>query len=141
MILAKLVVLGVLGYTSLEDLRRMKIKKADKIFLGALLFSVGIGAVTQGLPYAGSMIIQGLLAGVAGLFIRAVSKFGGADIWALVLASAVFPETLLFSVLAFLLVPMLFWLKIYSFATRKDYGPALPGLLIGYLIMLSYLGL
>lgn len=141
MILSKIVVAVVLAWASLHDLLKKKVPGADKIFFGGLLLAVVFGGLGNGAGFAGSMLVQGFLAGMVGLLIRFVSTFGGADIEALILASAVYPDILLFKILASLLLPMLLWLKVYGFFSRSRTAPALPGILAGYLIMLSYLGI
>ena len=141
MTLAKIFVALVLSYASLQDLRKKSVH--DKVFIIGFLGALMLGIFSNGFSHAGSMLVQGFLAGVVGLIMNFVGRFGGADVWSIALASAVFPGTLLFSVLAGLLVPMVLWVRLYMiFAIRNSEGaPAIPGILIGYLILLSYLGI
>jgi hypothetical protein len=83
------------------------------------------------------MLVQGFVLALMGFGVRLVSTFGGADILAVALAGSVFPNILGFRVMAFLLVPMLFWLKIWQVISNEKEGPAIPGILIGYLILVS----
>lgn len=125
----------VLGLASLHDLKSRKVH--ERVFLIPFLLVVVAGGVLNGAGYGGSMLVQALVMGLMGFGIRLVSKFGGADIMAVGLAGAVFPDILAFRVMAFLLVPMLFWLKIWQVISNSREGPAIPGILIGYLILLS----
>lgn len=125
----------VLGFASLSDLKTRRVH--DKVFIIPLLFAVVVGGVLNGAGYGGSMLLQAFVMGAMGFGIRLVSKFGGADILAVALAGSVFPDIIAFRVMAFLLVPMLFWLKIWAVISNSREGPAIPGILIGYLILLS----
>jgi Flp pilus assembly protein protease CpaA len=129
----------VLLYASLEDLRKQAVH--DKVFLYPSIIVLAVGVFTEGLTYGMTMLIQGFLALIAGFILGFIGKFGGADIWTLIIVSLIFPDILLFKVLAYLLVPMLVWVKFYTFVSRKDAAPAIPGLLIGYLILLSVFGI
>lgn len=135
MVLEFLVVAVSLGYASFQDLITRRVH--DKVFLIPLLLVLVVGGLQEGLPYAGSMLVQGFVLALMGFGIRLVSKFGGADILAVALAGSVFPDIIGFKVMAFLLVPMLFWLKIWAVISNKQEGPAIPGILIGYLILVS----
>jgi len=130
-----LIVALSLGYASFQDLKSGRVH--DKVFLIPLVLVVVAGGLQNSLPYAGSMLVQGFVLALMGFGIRLVSKFGGADILAVGLAGSVFPNFLGFRVMAFLVVPMLFWLKIWAVISNKHEGPAIPGILIGYLILLS----
>lgn len=131
----EIIVLLVLLYASLEDLRKESVH--DKVFLYPSILLLAVGVFTEGFTYGMTMLTQGFLAMIAGFILAFVGKFGGADIWVLILVAMIYPDILLFKVLAYLLVPMLFWVKIFTTITRKDAGPAIPGLLIGYFILLS----
>lgn len=142
MIFSKLAVVLTLAYASFEDLKKWSVH--DKVFIYGLLISVAIAGITEGLPYMGSMILQGLMAGIVGILLNIVGKFGGADIWAISLSSAMYPDILLFQVLAFLLIPMVIWVRMYNllnFRKNVDGAPAIPGIMIGFLILLSYHGI
>jgi Flp pilus assembly protein protease CpaA len=130
-----LVVALSLAWASWEDLKTQRVK--DKVFLVPLLLVVVLGGVQSGPAHAGSMLVQAFVMALMGFGVRLVSKFGGADILAVALAGSVFPNILGFRVMAFLLVPMLFWLKIWQVISNSREGPAIPGILIGYLILLS----
>ncbi|MEF8880702.1 MAG: hypothetical protein V5A72_02645, partial [Candidatus Nanohaloarchaea archaeon] len=110
------------------------------VFLYPSIIVLGLGFITEGFTYAMTMLTQGFLAMIAGFLLGFIGKFGGADIWSLIIVSLIFPEVLLFTVLAYLLVPMLVWVKLYTTFSRKNAGPAIPGLLIGYLFLLSVFG-
>lgn len=140
MILAASAVGLTLTYASFQDLKKKAVH--DKVFIYGFLAALVFGVYSGGLSHAGSMLVQGLAAAMVGLIMNFVGRFGGADIWAIALASAVFPDTLLFSVLAGLLVPMVLWVRLYLIFTFRNEGgaPAIPGILVGYLILLSYLG-
>jgi len=129
----------VLLYASLEDIRKGKVH--DKVFLYPSIIVLAVGVFTEGFTYGMTMLTQGFLSMIVGFVLNFVGKFGGADIWVLILVGMIFPDVLLFEVLAYLLVPMIVWVKFYTFVSRKDAGPAIPGLLIGYLILLSVFGL
>lgn len=131
----EIVVLLVLLYASLEDLRKEAVH--DKVFLYPSIIVLGLGFITEGFTYGMTMLTQGFLAMIAGFVLSFVGKFGGADIWVLILVAMIFPGVLLFEVLAYLLVPMILWVKLYTTFSRKKAGPAIPGLLIGYFILLS----
>lgn len=140
MMLVYLAVGLTLAYASFEDLRKQMVH--DKVFLAGFTAALVFGFFSGGLGHAGSMVVQGLLAAAVGFLIKIVGRFGGADIWAIALASAAFPDTLLFSVLAGLLVPMVVWVRLYLILRwNSKGGPAIPGILIGYFILLSYLGI
>jgi Flp pilus assembly protein protease CpaA len=128
------VLLGLL-YASYKDLATRMVH--DKVFILPFVVAVVIGGYMNGLGYAGSMVVQGILAVLVGLIFKFVRVFGGADILGIGLAASVFPDTLLFIVLAWLLVPMVVWLKMYSFVTRSRKGPALPGIFIGFILFMS----
>ena len=133
---AKVLVLGVLMYASVEDLKNQMVH--DKVFLFPVPIVLVLGFVDGGIGFAGSMLVQGLIAFFIGLLIKAVGTFGGADIWSIVISSMVYPDLLIFTILAFLLVPMIFWIKIYGFFSRSEKGPAIPGIMLGYFALLSY---
>ena len=125
----------VLLYASLEDIRKGKVH--DKVFLYPSIIVLVVGVFTEGFTYGMTMLTQGFLSMIVGFGLSFVGKFGGADIWVLILVSMIYPDVLLFKVLAYLLVPMIIWVKFFTTITRKKSGPAIPGLLIGYLILLS----
>jgi len=138
-LIQEIIVGMVLLYASMEDVRKQAVH--DKVFLYPSIIVLGLGFITEGFTYGMTMLTQGFLALIAGFILGFIGKFGGADIWTLIIVSFIFPDVLLFKVLAYLLIPMLVWVKFYTFVSRKDAGPAIPGLLIGYLILLSVFGL
>jgi len=141
MILSKLTILLTLGYASIEDLKSWSVH--DKVFIYGLVIYLVFAGYTEGLVYTGSMIVQGLLGAGVGFLLKFAGRFGGADIWALALCSAMYPEILLFQVLAFLLIPMVIWVRFYSILNvwKNEGAPAIPGIMIGFLILLSYHGI
>lgn len=125
----------VLLYASLEDLRKQSVH--DKIFLYPSIILLGIGFISQGFTYGITMLVQGFLALFVGFGLKIVGKFGAGDIWVLFIVALIFPEVLLFEVLAYLLLPMILWVKFYTKFSRGKFAPAIPGLSIGYLILLA----
>lgn len=131
----EIIVTLVLVYASLEDMRKQSVH--DKVFLYPAIAVLGLGFITEGFTHGMTMLTQGFLAMIVGFVLNFVGKFGGADIWVLILVAFIFPDLLLFKLLAYLLVPMLVWVKFYTTISRKKMAPAIPGLLIGYFILLS----
>lgn len=140
MIFSKIIVTLAMLIATVEDLKKWKVR--NSVFLLGFLASIGFAIYQHPLPFVGSMIVQGALGLIAGLFMNLIGKFGMADVYSLALISSLYPDMLIFVVLAFLLVPMMFWVKITNFFLRSDKGvPAIPGIFIGYLILLSYYGI
>jgi len=106
------------------------------------VFIVGAAAATTlgfviGPGTAGAMIVQAIILGFMGLVIKAVKRFGGADVWALGVSGLAFPDILAFKVAAALLVGMIAWGRLYQTVARKNHIPAIPGMTAGYLVLLA----
>lgn len=134
---AHIIALLFLSIASIKDLRTRKGLK-DKTFIAAIILVSASFLITQGPGTAGASLIQALLAIFIGIFIRLFTKMGGADIWTLGLIAATFPHTIILEVLAYTLIPLILWLKLYQLTGRKT-APAIPALTAGLLFALSIL--
>lgn len=138
-LLGKLAVVLALSYASIQDLQSYTVH--DKVFLAGLFGALAGGIYSQSLIFVGSMLVQGLLGVVFMFILQVFYSFGTADIWAVGISVMVFPEILLFSLFIPLFICTLVWTKVYGLVLRRDSAPALPGILTGFLVLLSIHGI
>lgn len=133
-----MVLFGVLLWASGHDL--VKHRVPDYVFLiggGVLLiasvFSMGLSSL---LGMGKGVILMMFV----GLVIHIIYHFGMADVFALGLIGMAFPpETVpLRYSLSIVLFVMYIWMMFWSFITRKKKVPAIPGILLGAIALLSY---
>ena len=134
-----MVLFGVLLWASGHDL--VKHRVPDYVFLigGGLLliaslFSMGFSSLFG----MGKGVILMML---VGLIIHIIHHFGMADVFSLGLIGMAFPpETVPIRIsLAIVFFVMWIWMKIWSMITRKKKVPAIPGILLGALALLTYI--
>ena len=118
---------------ALSDIRTHTVK--DKVWVYPFVVSLLIALATNGVAFMGSMIVQAALMLGLGFGIALATKFGGADIIALGVIGAMFPEILFLRLAAWLLVPVYLYMKVYSFVFRKDAVPIIPAFLLGTILL------
>lgn len=139
MIVAKSVVGLALLYASFQDLKTLTVH--DKVFLTGGLVALASGLWSQSIGFAGAMVVQSVLGVLSMFLLQFFYGFGTADVWAVGLSVMVFPEILLFSLFVPLFICTLVWTKIYGLVMRRSSAPALPGVFIGFLLLLSIYGI
>jgi len=139
MLISKLAVVLALSYASIQDLQSYTVH--DKVFLAGFFGALAGGIYSQSLGYVGSMLVQGLLGVLFMFVIQTFYSFGTADVWAVGLSVMVFPEILLFSLSVPLFICSLIWTKVYGLVLRRSSAPALPGILTGFLVLLTIHGI
>lgn len=127
---ATLPVLASLLAGSYVDLKKRKVK--DKVWLYGAVGALLIATIQFSLGYAATMVGQAITIGFIALLFKLVTEFGLADVFALALAGMAFPEVWSLRLMAWLVLPMWFWLKGYSIVKRSDTAPAVPGILLGF---------
>lgn len=132
---AYIITLIILLYSSVKDLRTRRGLK-DKNYIIAILLISGSFIITSGIGTVGASIFQALIGLIIGVLFRLVISLGGADAWTISLIAANFPDILIFKTLAYTMIPLVIYLKIYSLTGKKK-APAIPGLMLGFLLTLS----
>lgn len=134
-----LIVLGTLFWASGHDI--VKHRVPDYVFLvgglALLIASVFSGGFSSLFGMGKGLII---MVGI-GIFLNIVFTFGMADVFALGLIGMAFtPEVVPIRIsLAIVFFVMYTWMKFWSFITRKKKVPAIPGIFLGTLALLSYI--
>lgn len=132
-----LVLVGVLLWASGHDL--VKHSVPDYVFLtgGGLLLVASV--FSQGFSSLLGMGKTSFLLMFVGVILHIIHHFGIADVLALGLIGLTFPDTPLRITLAIVFFIMWIWMKFYSFLTRQEKVPAIPGILLGVLGLITYI--
>jgi hypothetical protein len=129
---AHIITLAILFISSIKDLRTRRGLK-DKHYILAILLISGSFITTSGPGTVGASLFQAMIGLIAGILLRLFIKFGGADAWTISLITANFPETIIFRPLAYTLIPLVIYLKIYKL-TGRNKAPAIPALTAGFIL-------
>lgn len=134
--LTHMVLFGVLLWASIHDL--IKHRVPDYIFIVGVVGLLATSVFSSGLSTLLGMGKTAFLMLIVGVIINIVYHFGMADVFALGLIGLAFPGTPIRISLAIVFFTMWIWMKFYSFITRKKKVPAIPGILLGAIALLSY---
>jgi len=137
--LTYLVLLGTLFWASGHDI--VKHRVPDYVFLiggvGLLIASI----FTQGFSSLFGMGKGLIIMFVVGIILNIIFTFGMADVFAVALIGFTFhPGIVPIRIsLAIVFFVMYMWMKFWSFVTRKKKVPAIPGIFLGALALLTYI--
>lgn len=134
--LTHMVLFGVLLWASIHDL--IKHTVPDYVFIVGTVGLLIASVFSSGLSPLLGMGKTAILMLIVGIIINLAYHFGMADVFALGLIGLAFPGTPIRISLAITFFVMWIWMKFYSFITRKKKVPAIPGILLGAIALLSY---